>query len=176
MIDNQTIARPYAKAIFEIAVDKSELKEWADMLEAAAMIVSDKVVQEKLESPMFTFDQTADLVYSIGKKFFNEQMHHALRVMAENKRLFLLPEILAAYSALCAEKEHVMQVEVVSAMPMAKAQEKKLKEALAKRYDKEIEMTIEVDSSIIGGAVIKMGDRVLDGSVRGQLDRLKEKL
>jgi F-type H+-transporting ATPase subunit delta len=172
----ETLARPYAKAAFELAQGESALARWDDMLGLASTIVADESMAKLLESPEMGDRQSVAIVVEIGADSFSDRFRDYLTVLASNDRLPLLPQISDLYRGLREEAEKRLSVRVVSAIPLDENQSTRLREALARRFDREIELENEVDAAVIGGAVVYAGDQVIDGSLRGRLQKLSNSL
>jgi F-type H+-transporting ATPase subunit delta len=177
MAELSTVARPYAKAAFEFAVEQDALADWSSMLTQVAQVVSHDDVRAKvLKHPCLSNAEKADMLIDICGDSISEQVGNFLRLVARQGRLAALPDILAQFEVLKAEQEKRMDVTIVSAYPLNDAQQKKLTSALAKRLNREISITTQVDSELLGGVILRAGDTVIDGSVRGRLNRLQEAL
>lgn len=176
MAERATAARPYAKAAFEFARDAQDLKVWSQALKTAAEIVTDARVAPLIGNPEATPDDLASLIDSVGGSGFPEPVRNFIRLLADNHRLALLPEIVEHYEAERAEYEHTIDVEVVSAVPLDAAQIERLSRALGERLKARVRMRNSVDHSLIGGAIIRAGDTVIDGSLKGRLERLEAAL
>jgi len=174
--ERATIARPYAKAAFEYARDAKAFAEWSQGLKVAAEIVADPRVSVLSTSPSLTAADLAGLVTDVGGANFNGGMQNFVRVLAENHRLPLLPEIAAQYEELRAAVENTVDVEVTSAVALDAAQSENLKRALNERLKRQVRMQNSVDSSLLGGAIVRAGDLVIDGSLKGRLERLATEL
>lgn len=172
-----TLARPYAKAAFDYALeerarDPNALAEWSRQLNLAAAVVgTDKVVQI-IESPAFTARQQADALTAVLGADLTEKPANFLRTLAANKRLPLLPEIAALFDQFKARQENAVDVEVASAFPLGDDVAERLAHALRGRLQREIKLSTAVDKSLLGGVVVRSGDVVIDGSVRGRLEKL----
>lgn len=175
MAEALTLARPYARAAFEVAREQGTLADWTRRLALAAELSADPRVAGFLGDPRVTASQRAALVLPEGEAA-DSPFAAFVRLLAENDRLALLPEIGALYEGLRQEAEQVLRVTVRAATPLDGAAGERLREALKRRFGREIEMTTAIDPSVIGGAVIDAGDVVIDGSVRGQLARLGDAL
>lgn len=171
-----TLARPYAKAAFQLARGGSGLAQWDDMLQLGAAIVADERVAAMIESPDVNAKQARDLVADAGGEHFDKGFGDFLTVLADNGRLILLGEIAGIYSKLRQEAERRLKVRVVSAVALEDDQEERLRKALSKRFDADIELNNEIDQGVIGGAVIYAGDQVIDGSLLGRLKKLEQSL
>ena len=171
-----TLARPYAKAAFELASAEQALGQWDDMLALSSEIVEDASMAALLDSPDVTSAQAVDIIKQAAGDNISARFGDYLSVLGGNDRLGLLPEITGLYSELRREAEKRLSVKVVSAVALDDDQSNRMREALARRYDREIELVNEVDSSVIGGAVVYAGDQVIDGSLRGRLDKLSSSL
>lgn len=171
-----TLARPYAKAAFELAVAENATAGWNDMLNLASSAVTEKSLASLLESPHASSSQVVGILADAAGEAFDAKFRNFLAVLAENKRLSLLPEIAALYQERREEAEKLLRVRVVSAFALDADQAARLQHALAKRFEREILLQPEVDSSLIGGAVIYAGDQVIDGSLKDRLARLSNSL
>jgi len=173
MADRSTIARPYAKAAFAHATGANALDAWSTLLERGAAVVSDDRVSGLIGSPKVTPAQLAELVTDVaGTTGTGEEGKSFLRLLAESRRLGFLPEIAARFKALKDEKEGTVDVTVTSAAAMPDAEREKIAAALARRFNRKVRVHTEVDASLIGGAVVRSGDTVIDGSIKSRLERL----
>jgi F-type H+-transporting ATPase subunit delta len=170
--DRATIARPYARAAFAHAQAGGSLASWSKLLGAAAVGAEDPRVARLIGNPHVTGDELVDLLGGLSQQAAGEGGRNFLRALAENRRLALLPEIATQFEKLRAEVEGVVDVEVVAAREIAPPQQKRLEAALAKRLGREVRMHTRIDESLIGGAIVHVGDLVIDGSLRGRLERL----
>ena len=176
MSSTTTLARPYAKAAFELAVAKDATGRWNDMLDLAGTAVTEKSLAGLLESPHTSSNQIVQILSDTAGDAFDARFKDFLSVLAENKRLSLLTEIASLYRELREEADGLLRVRVVSAFALDEDQATRLKSALAKRYDREILLETNVDSSVIGGAVIYAGGEVIDGSLKDRLTKLSNSL
>lgn len=171
-----TLARPYAKAAFQLARAENALEAWDDMLGLAAAIAGDEAVLKLIKSPEVSEKQALALITDAAGDRLDERFRGYLEVLADNDRLPLLGEIKAIYTRLRLEAERRLVARVVSAIELSDEQRERMKRALSRRYDAEVELENEVDPSVIGGAVIYAGDEVIDGSLRGRLRKLEQSL
>ena len=176
MAEIATLARPYAKAIYEIANDNTNLDGWSRMLQFLGTAAQDDDMGVLLASPDISGPEKAHKLSEVCGEELNDRAKNLLQVLAVNQRLELLPEIALQFEALKAAREQSLDVEVLSAYPLSDAEADKLKNALAVKFDKEVTVTSSVDQSLLGGAIIRAGDMVIDGSVRGKLEKLAETL
>ena len=176
MAERATIARPYAKAAFEYARDAKTLAQWSQGLKAAAEVVADPRVAPLTKSPQWSAADLVSLITEAAGDKLDAGMQNFVRVLAENHRLLLLPEIAAHYEMLRSAVENTIDVEVVSAVPLDAAQTEKLERALSTRLKRRVRMQNAVDSTLLGGAVVRAGDLVIDGSLKGRLQRLATEL
>lgn len=172
MADRTTIARPYARAAFTEARQVNRLREWNEALAFAAQVIADPRVQKLLGSPHVTPAELAKLVTDIAGPRLDEHGRNFVRALADNRRLGYLPEIAKLFAELKDAAEGVVDVTVVSAAPLDQGQQKALSDALARRLKREIRLHAELDPSLLGGAVLRAGDLVIDGSLRARLDRM----
>jgi len=168
-----TLARPYARAAFAIARDGGHLADWSQALAFAARVAADPQVAVLLGHPRLA---QADAVALLSPDGAGEAFGRFLALLADNRRLALLPEIAGLYDELRNEAERVVKARVTSATALPGAEIETIKAALRKRFGREVEVETAVDESLIGGAVIDAGDVVIDGSLRGKLDRLQSAL
>lgn len=169
-------ARPYALAAFETALASNALPAWEGMLNSAAVMVQDESVARLLNSPDIQSTQSATLFCDVLSSVLTPPMSNFIRLLAANKRLPVLPDIAAMFTDYRMQHEKMIQVELVSATPMDATQLQNFVQSLTKRLQRRVSLTNEVDASLLGGAIIKAGDMVIDGSVRGKLNRLLESL
>ena len=165
-----TVARPYARAAFAIARDANALPAWSDALAFAARVAADPSVAALLGNPKLTQADAATLLAPEGA---NELFGNFLGLLFDNRRLPLLPEIAGLYDELRLESERVVKAKVTSAAALPAAELESIKAALKKRFGREVDVESAIDESLIGGAVIDAGDVVIDGSLRGKLERLQ---
>lgn len=172
MAEKATIARPYAKAAFASARQHNALERWSTVLATASSVVQDERVAGLLSSPRVTPEQLSGLIADIVGGTLDEQTRNFLATLASNRRLAFLPEIASMYEGLRAEAENTADVQVLSAVELNEAQKQRLVSALKKRLQREVRLHVEVDASLIGGAIVRAGDFVIDGSLKARLDRL----
>ena len=176
MADRITIARPYARAAFEEARAHERLAPWSEALQVAAEVVTDPRVQTLLGNPRVTPEQLAQLVTGIAAVPLGDEGANFVRTLAVNRRLAYLPEISALFNKLKDAAQGVADVTVTSAVPLDANQQRKLAAALHKRLKRTVRLHCEVDPALIGGAVLRSGDLVIDGSLRTRLDRIAYEL
>ena len=167
-----TLSRPYARAAFELAQKQGSLARWQDMLGLASELASDAQVAAVLHSPLVPPGEVVKLLADAARDRFDETFTAFLGVLGANRRLPLLPEIRRLFLRLKQDAEKRLQVRVVSAVPLNPDQAQRMSEALARRFGRAIELEREVDAQVLGGAVIYAGDEVIDGSLRGRLQKL----
>jgi F-type H+-transporting ATPase subunit delta len=170
--ERATIARPYAKAAFEYARAANAFARWSHGLALAAAVVADPRVAALTKDPHLTAADLVSLITEVEGPKPDRGIRNFVHVLAENHRLLLLPEIAAHYEVLRSEVENTMDVEVVSAVALDAAQKEKLSQALSTRLKRQVRMQTTVDSTLLGGAVVRAGDLVIDGSLKGRLERL----
>ncbi len=176
MADRATIARPYARAAFAHAREGKQLAAWSKLLGAAAVAAADPRVSRLIGNPHISGLQLVELLTSVSGNAADTAGHNFLHALAENRRLSLLPEIAAQFEMLRAEIENVIDVEIVAAREIAAPQQKWLTEALQRRLGREVRMHTRIDATLIGGAIVRAGDLVIDGSLKGRLARLASAL
>jgi len=176
MAEQATIARPYARAAFEYANSHGALKQWSDSLAVASTVVTDVNVVKLLNHPRVTATQLVELIADVAGNKLDAASRNFIATLASNRRLALLPQIVVQYEAMRADVEQRADVSVISAAPLDATQTKRLSSALKKRLGCEVQLNCSVDPNLIGGAVIRCGDLVIDGSVKVRLARLATEL
>jgi len=175
MSELTTIARPYAKAAFDFAVEANAIESWLEQLTFAAQVSQDDTIQTYLRGGV-SVEQATTLFLNVCGEQVESKGQNFLKLMAENHRLLALPQVLEEFCALKAEHEKTVNVDVTSAVKLKAAQTKTLGAALEKRLARKVKLNCKVDKSIISGLVIQAGDMVIDGSVKGKLNRLTQTL
>jgi len=175
MSELTTIARPYAKAAFDFAVESADIAKWQEMLVFAAEVTKNDDMRNILSSAMAP-DKLADLFVSICEEQLNTQGQNFIRVLAENNRLSVLPDIAIQFSAFKAEHDKEIDVDVTSAIKLSKEQLDNISAALEKRLARKVKLICNVDPALVAGVIIKAGDTVIDGSVNSKLNRLSDAL
>lgn len=170
-----TVARPYAKAAFDFAVEQQNLDGWQQMLAFAAEVSRDKNIIDLLSSAAAA-DTLADMFITVCGDQLDKYGQNLIRVMAENKRLVALPDVLALFIQYRAEKESTIDVDVTSANELSQEQLAKMTAALEKRLSRKVILNCKIDKSVMAGVIIRAGDMVIDGSIRGRLQRLADTL
>lgn len=174
MAELSTLARPYAKAAFQAAVDAGNLQAWSSMLSVASNVAQQDQVEDVLSNPSLTGAQQAQIFIDVCGDILNESGQNLVNVLAENKRIALLPQIFEQFEHLKAELEKAVDVEIISAFEVADDTKQKLTQALKAKLEKDVRVTTSVDSTLVGGAIIRAGDMVIDGSLKGKLAKLAE--
>ena len=172
MAEKATIARPYARAAFEYARQQGSFDRWSQVLASASTVVGDGRVAKLLTNPKVKSSDLVGLIADVAGDALDEHSRNFLAMLADNRRLGLLPEIAAMFETLRAEIENVADVHVTSAVQLDDSQRQRLAGALRKRLDREVRLHCAVDPSLIGGAVVRSGDFVIDGSLKARLERL----
>ena len=166
-----TVARPYAQAVFDLARETAALQGWSDSLAFAAAVAADEAMAEAIENPNMTIEQRAELFIAVCADSMDDSGRNFIRLLAENDRLTALPQIAELFETLRAEEEGSIEASVVSAKPLNDAQQAEIIASLKKRFDRDVTLHCEVDESLLGGAIIRAGDTVIDGSMRGRLEQ-----
>jgi F-type H+-transporting ATPase subunit delta len=172
MAETSTIARPYAQAAFEIAKAKGQLGEWTTQLHALAAIAADAQVQSLIGNTAVKKERIAALVCDVAGAGLGADMRNFVQVLADNRRLNALPEIATQFDELRAAAEATQEAEVLSAFELDANQRQAISAALQKRLGRKVNLVCKIDPSLIGGAVIRAGDLVIDGSASGRLHKL----
>jgi len=171
MAESLTIARPYAEAAFKLAREHNALPSWSDALARLAVVAGTGVARELIGNPQLSNAQVAGVVADAAGQLGAEQ-NNFVRVLADNERLAVLPEISALFDELRNEHEGVLDAQISSAYPLVEQQVDDIVAALKQKYGKQIKATVHVDPDLIGGVSIRIGDEVIDASVRGKLAQM----
>jgi F-type H+-transporting ATPase subunit delta len=176
MAELSTLARPYAEAVFRIADASGQLGAWSETLSNLAQVAVDPAITAAIEDPNLSSPKIAGLFIQVLAGQLTGEAENLVRVLAENHRLELLPEIAVQYEALKDEREGVVEAQVVSAFPMNDAQLAELVARLEAKTGKRVKAQVSVDPELIAGVRIVIGDKVIDGSARAQLNALEAAL
>ena len=176
MAEPSTVARPYAEAAFKLADEAGALAKWAEMLGALALVAADQRVRAAASDPNLGEAKVAGLFIAILSGRLSGDAENLVRVLAQNGRLELLPEIRAQFEALKNEREGVLEAEVHSAFELSDAQVQELVQRLEKKTGRKVKTRVQVDKDLIAGVRIVLGDKVIDGSARAQLGALETAL
>ncbi len=183
MADNNTVARPYAQAIFEVADEAGTLGDWSETLKTAAQLLADRGLVEYLGNPEYNDDQRLEFLAGLFDKAGSKLLAGAdqkgtnfLKLLLENGRVAVLPEISAHFEALKADVENSVDAVVTSATALSDEQTEEIARSLKERLGRDVRITTEIDENLIGGAVIRAGDVVIDGSLRARLEGLANAL
>ena len=168
-----TLARPYAKAAFEVADDAGALGDWSKALGIAAAVASDPRVDRLIDNPAI---DTQQLQQMFSQADAPAGFDNFVALLIQNNRLPLLSRVGQLFEQLKAEAEQALQVTVRSASALDDSYKARMSDALSRRFGKKIELNCEVDEALLGGAVIHAGDQVIDGSLRGKLQRMSDSL
>ena len=172
MAEKTTIARPYAKAAFQEAQGDKRLAEWSRTLRTGAEVVSDPRVHELIGNPFVSAGELANFVLGIADPKIDEHGENFLRTLAENHRLGYMPEISTLFDELKDQAEGIVDVTVTSAAPIDDAQKQALSKALERKLKRTTRLHFATDGALIGGAVLRAGDTLIDGSLLSRLKRI----
>lgn len=175
-IDNTTLARPYAKAFFEYALEQDALLQWSSFLDVAAQISSHADVIDLLKNPQVTDEQLIELYESVCSRLLDESKKNAVRLLTMNRRLALFPEMASLFEEFRAEHEKVISVEFISKTEPSEQQKQKIIDVLKKRLNSNVDLQCRSDDTFLGGAIIRAGDLVIDGSIKSKLVKLRKEL
>ena len=174
MSEFTTAARPYAKAAFEAAQAESKQAEWSDALQFIDAVVCNDDFVAVIDNPSMGAEAKGDILVDICGDKLSETQKNFIKVMAENSRLMLMPEIVVLYEALRATAENTVEATAIAAYALSDAQVQSMTDALKKKLGCDVTLTTEVDSSLIGGVIIRAGDLVIDGSTQAKIGSLTQ--
>jgi F-type H+-transporting ATPase subunit delta len=172
MSDFTTAARPYANAVYDTARENNALDSWSDALANLANVISDSQMSELLDNPELGKIQKGELVVQVLGEKLTEQQQNLVKLMAENGRLKLMPDVVEQFEVARAKAENKIDAEVISAFELTAEQTNELVNTLKNKLGCDITLTTTIDESLIGGVVIKAGDTIIDASMKSQLDSL----
>jgi len=172
MSELTTAARPYARAVFETAEKSDDLAKWSEALVLMGAVVSNADVEALLSSPKMAKQAGADALLKLCDGKLNDKAENLVRMLAENDRLSLLPEMSVIFEKLKDEAEGSVEALVISAIKLSKAEEEAISKALKKRLGRNVKLKVSVDDALLGGAIIQAGDLVIDGSLAGRLKKM----
>jgi len=176
MAEPITLARPYAKAVFQVAVESNDLAGWSQMLRQIASVCKDERVTTLLSSPIITAEEQAEKLIGLFGDALTPAAQNVVKVLAYHGRLTLIAEIVDLFEVLRAQQEKSVDAMVTTAFEVNDATVDALAAALTKSLNREVKLVANVDPSLIGGAIIRAGDTVIDSSVRGKLKKLAESI
>ena len=175
MSEPTTIARPYAKAAFEVACKHDTVASWSKALAAIKACLADNAVQRIVGNPLFPAQSVAQFVITKVNDL-DAQVQNFVSLLAENHRLMLIPHITALFEEYRAQSEQRVEAQVIAAMPLDEAQQKSLTETLSRRLNAKVVLNCSLDKSLLAGAVIHAGRLSIDGSLKSRLQKLSETL
>jgi len=171
-----TLARPYAVAVFKRAKETNSSKQWSKNLSFLAAVLSDDAIWGMIDDPKVGKVKLLTLLLDICADQLDQEGSNFLKLLIENNKLSLVPSILELFETYKAEDEGFIDIDVTTAYAFSKESKQKLNEVLEKNFGKKVNMNVVVDSSLIGGVLVRAGDQVIDGSIRGQLQQLAQRL
>jgi len=170
-----TVARPYAKAAFEFAVQSESLDSWHEMLVFAAEVAKNQDMKSFLSGSV-SANKMVEVFSQVCGEQLNDKGLNLVKIMAENGRLPVLPAVVDLFAEMHADYRREISVDITSAVELVAEQVDKLSVALEKRLERKVNLNCSVDASLVGGLVIKAGDIVIDSTIRGKLNRLTDTL
>ncbi len=176
MTELSTIARPYAEAVFKRALESGRLEEWSRMLAFLAAVVGDEEMTALAADPNVKREDFLRILLDLGKGYLDEEGENFVKILVHNGRVVLLPQIHELFERYLAEHQGIAEVEVTTAYPLSEEDRTELVQALERNLGKRVQLQVREDRQLIGGVRIQAGDKVIDGSVRGQLERLAKRL
>lgn len=175
MAETLTLARPYAKAVYALAHARSESAKWSALLDLLAKFIGNREVQAMLADPRVPTAARAEAMLTLCERAGHKpdpRERNFVRLLADYRRLPVVGEIATEYAALREQAERLVEVEMRAAVPVNETEQHAIRTALEKKLERKVKLTCVTDKSLIGGAVLRAGDLVIDGSVRGKLGRL----
>ena len=172
MAEATTIARPYAEAVYKLAIKNQSLATWSETLRYLAAVANNEQISALDGNPSVSIKQLSNLFVSICGNKLNDESRNFVLLMIENGRVGILPQVSESFEQLKAQHDGVLDARIVSAFAMNDGQLSKLMASLEKKFERKIEATVSVDPELIGGVKVEIGDEILDTSVRGKLEAM----
>jgi F-type H+-transporting ATPase subunit delta len=176
MAEKTTLARPYAKAIFDLACQDNDIDSWMEKLQLLSEVSSIDELQDVIKNPEVKLDDIVSIFKDICKDNLDEKAINLIRLAGENGRLDLFPQIASEFAILKSDAQGTMEAEIISAYAVNATQKKLITDSLIKRFNKDVSITTTIDKSLVGGIVIRAGDLVIDGSVSNQIQKITHTL
>lgn len=176
MSELSTLARPYAEAVFKRALETDSSEKWSNTLAFVAAVVNDTEFSAIIDNPKVSNERLLDLLFDICQGQLDSEGENFLKLLVQNDRLILAGQIHLLYEAKRAEAEGYVDVDVITAYAFTKEDEKKFTASLEQSLKKTVRLSVSIDKSLIGGFIAKAGDRVIDGSIKGQLQTMQKTL
>ena len=176
MSELATLARPYAAAVFKRAKETNATVNWSQSLAFMSAVLKNEDISVVIDNPKVNKERLSALMLDICQEHVNEENANFLKLLIHNNRLTILPTITKLFEAYKAEDEGYIEVEVMTAYALSKEAKNSFTETLEKTLGKKILMNVAVDKSLIGGVLVRAGDRVIDGSIKGRLQHMKKAL
>lgn len=173
MADFTTAARPYAKAVFEFAQESGSFDDWSGRLSFWSQLVSHPEMAKRLDVPGLTHQDRASMIEKVVGDEMDDHSRNFIRLLAENNRLSLLSDISSIYEELRSEAEGEIEATVTSAFELTPVQQEKMIDVLSRRLERKVRLVNVVDPELIGGAIIRAGDLVIDGSLKGRVENME---
>ena len=172
MADFTTAARPYARAIYQLAEQSSSVENWGDVLALLAAVTSDDLMIAIIDNPQMSSEKKAEQLIKVVEDKVNQQQQNLIKLMAENGRLKTMPDVADQFEAYRADAEGKIDAVAFSAFELSQDQQDTIITTLKNKLGREVSLTTSIDESLIGGVVIKAGDTIIDGSMKAQLESL----
>lgn len=176
MSELSTAARPYAKAVFEMAQSENDLGGWSETLSLLSSVASNDTMRRTLEAPASSRQNKSEALMAVCGDKLSDKAKNLVRLMADNDRLLLLEDVSRQFESFKAESEGTVEALVRTAMPMDESQQNRIAEALGKRLNRKVNVVCQIDETLLGGAIIQANDLVIDGSIKGRLEKLSQAL
>ena len=176
MESNTKTARPYAIAAFKQAQEEGESARWSQMMSLLTTVTDDSTMKGLITNPKVKRDELAEIIIDVCGDRLTETGRNFVRVLAENRRLNVMHDIVSAFDEACARVEKRSDVTVTSAHALSPAEQNDINVAMTKRLATKVDLSLKVDPALIGGVIIRSGDMVIDASIRGRLNQLTQTL
>ena len=176
MAEIATLARPYAEAVFDLAVEANNFDEWSTNLNFLATIIEDSTMATVIANPKVKKETLTQILFDICDEQLNEQGQNLVKMLIDYHRLPAIPEIARQFEQLKAQQQGYLKVNIASAYPVESSQQQEIKGILQKRFGKNVDIQMGVDKSLLGGWLIRAGDEVIDVSIRGRFEQLATEL
>ena len=176
MARRDTAARRYAEAAYEVAQRDGTFERWRTELDASAAIIGDERAMRVLSNPSVPIDQRSVAVAALLKGIASDQAQNLIQLLLKRSRIEDLPRVAAEFRRLDDRRQGITHATATSAAPLTPDEVTALTERLERSTGGRVALDVQVDPSLLGGLVVRVGDRLIDGSVRGRLERLRNQL
>ncbi len=171
-----TLARPYANAVFDLAIEANNFETWSNHLNFLATLVEDPTMAEVIANPQVDKKTLIQILLNISESYLSNDAKNLLKIIVDNNRLPVIPSLVLQYEALRRQYQGYIKVDIASPYPLNPEQQEEIETALQKRFGKAVDISNRIDKSLLGGCLIRTANEVIDISIKGYLQQLTAEL